>query len=640
MSVVQNTLSEIGDSVLFKMSSPIIGIDRFTGFTDEVVGETLHRTLRREFRYTLDAVNYTGWMPLDGTNVTTIQIQPNYYFQAEYRYTRTGSTSGGLIIFNWVRLDYETSVDCIKSHYFDLSIYKYFYDCMDHNDIKSWCVNVLKKLYFPGVLPISMTRGENRNRNQEDRDFIDFWSTISCYFSLVVNYARSFGKIFTDHRLLRRFLQQQDLIVGARESLEDLQYLARNTYSEFSKRGTIHISEVNENKPDGELLRLIQYDSRIDEFIFESSYYLWNLDEHSPMYKGIYPTQCFKGYSKGEIELANYPIINPTKVSLVPEGYETVMKITGVENGEVAGIGFDNPNTPTVDDIGFLFNVDARLTYELSFMVRGNARFSVRGYGYSSAITKAHPTLIVPEGIGNTAILQQRVVDNGEWYWVRVLFYSFDELSTGTPDMRQTSLGVGNNLRIPRIMVKAGFEISVDRRTLIHQNPTVSNMHIEMIAGQSRVIQLSDLNQDFNDMDGEVLYAVTINSVDPNPTGGLFLDGTEVVTPQDISLVDVVAQKLVYVDSSPDNTNIYIEIKFTPITGSPRDSLDNDYLLIKNINFKLAKREYGIGVTNGIPLVETWMVNRSGRSKGEIHSTISNSLIPYNMLNYNNLIDE
>jgi hypothetical protein len=622
------------------MKYPVIGIESITGFTDSIIGETTDRTVKREFRYTLDAVNYTEWIPLTVDNVTNIPIQSNYYFQSEFRYTRTGTDNTDLITFNWVRLDYTTTVECKSTHYFDVSIYKYFFDCFSHEKIKGWCVSVLKKLYHPGILPNLMTRGSSRNRNQEDRDFIDFWSTISCFFSLIVNHARAFSNIYDDKRLLKRYLQQQDITIQNNQELTQLQYLTRNLYREVSHRGSINIFKKSTTTPNGEFLRLIQYDDRVDEFIFESAYYIWNLDVHSPIYKGIHPEQAFKAYSRN-IDLSKYPLINSDKISIQLEGDEEVIKIQGVLDETKAGIGFVDPSNLTESEISKLFNIDPRLSYELSFMVRGNARFTVKGYGYSSALTTTHPTSISPIGYGNSAITQQKVVDNGEWYWVRVILHSFDQLATNDPEIKDTSLGVGNNLRIPRIMCKAGFEITIDRTGMINQEPTVSNVEVSIEAGQSKIITYADISADFQDIEGNNYNAIRIDDVTVSETGNLYHNGVAVsVFPHNVSIEDIINEKLVYIDNSPDVSNFDIDITFTPLDDYPGISSDEDFLLIKNINFKLLKRDYDIGVVNGIPLIETWMIDRSGKSKSDTDTFIKNTLIPYNILNYNNLINE
>lgn len=646
MSVVNNTLSEINDSIVFTMDFPVDGINSLTGFTEGVEGETVDRFFNREFRYAIDAINFTDWIDLNNTNLQSIPIETTDFFQAEFRYTRAGTDNTGLLTFNWVRLNYTTTLECRDHPYFDKSIFKYFFECPEEEDIRTWCISVLRKLYFPGIVPLTLIRNENRNLNKEDKDYIAFWKTVACLFSIIVNYGRSFEKLNTDQRLMSRYLENQDIIVSKDQTIEDLQYLMNNLYDEIRQRGTVNIAskkDISNGKyVDGELLRLIEYDDRCDELIFDITRLGWILDIHSPMYRGIAQDHAIKGYETSNVlSLSNYPLINGDKVSIIDESGEKIIKITGVADNTKAGIGFVDFANPTLNEKGFLFNIDPFLDYEISFMVRGDAPFTVGAYGYNLALVSTNPDTINPLNNTNFAIVKQKVPIEGDWFWVRVILFNNNQVSSLSSEVRNTSLGLGNNLRLPSSLCKAAFEITLDRTTGSNQDPTVSDHSIGIKAGNSRVITVDDIKQSYQDIEGDPYYAIRITGLTNFNTAELLLNGVSIQPidlPLEVTIEDIALGKLVFSEQGPLSNDYTASIVFTPLDNQPIQSTVNDILYLKNIKFKLLNRDYGICPVNGIHLAEGWLKNRSGKDNRVIDSVIRNSLIPYNVSSYNNYL--
>ena len=482
MTVLNNTLSEIGDSIIVPAGVPITGLATITGYVENVSGVTGTRFFKREFRYTLDGVNWTNYLDLTVPNLAAIPIDPTYDFLIEYKYTRDGSDTSGLLVFNSVNLT-GTYVAANCGVTFNQSVFTYFFNSCAEEDILNWSINVLEKVYRPGIVSQTLTRGENRNANQEDRDYIDFWRSITTYFSLLVNYAREFEKIPTNRQLLIAYLRGRGMFVCENTPLTDLNYLMENYWDEMRHRGTIMISKLKgevingDPKPvSGELLRLICFNIACDEFLFGISEFNrigWVVNEWSPLYQGLTDqvqfTKLFEE-QKSVIDLAQYPLLNPADVSIVNDtvpdsiitGTTGVMEIDTPAVGQKAGIGFTTP------DFDFSTNISIDLAYELSFYVKrvsGDPKISVRMYGYGVGNTPKDlrdikVSALMP--VSNDMIVEQNITTTGDWYYVRCILYPEAHVYDTTPSVTTPSMGYGNNLKSTLDVCKIIPEIVVD----------------------------------------------------------------------------------------------------------------------------------------------------------------------------------
>ena len=252
-----------------------------------------------------------------------------------------------------------------------------------------------------------MERGKS-NSNEEDRDFIDFWRAITHYFALYVCLARYFQSFWKDREVLLEYLIERGLIICADEDYVDILYLMSNFYDEIRQRGTMQvvrakgyqlpsISNNNSNSQststsqsqsgseskevNGEYLRLICYDER-DEFLFnlnKNSQVGWVVNSSSPNYKGLYGRMNLnKFYSDTLKNISSLPIINPVYCSIITDSGNKVLSISGVPNGQIAGLGAFDEN--------LLISVNANLDYEITFLVKqegissGNLSFGFLSY--------------------------------------------------------------------------------------------------------------------------------------------------------------------------------------------------------------------------------------------------------------------
>jgi len=240
MAVVDNTVSEIGDIILIKGDVPLIGLVDITGFSDTLVGVTGSRLFKKEFRHSIDGLNFSTFIELTVPNLTSISVNPLGFFFIEYRYTRIGTDTSGVLEFvdNTLTADFQ---EIVCGPNYEESIFNQFFSCFDPA-ISAWCLNVLDKLYKPGIVPRYITRGVNNNENGEDEDYIAFWKSVACFFAIIVTYARVFENFSTNSQILSEYLLQKGLFIcKGEEELIDMQFLMREYYSSIAERGTTNI---------------------------------------------------------------------------------------------------------------------------------------------------------------------------------------------------------------------------------------------------------------------------------------------------------------------------------------------------------------------------------------------------------------
>lgn len=459
MAIVDNGATEVGDEIFMEATLPITGVVSFDDWVDDTENETGSEFFEKDFAYTLDGVNWTDYMPLSTANVQAIPVQSNYDVMFRFRYTRAG-VSGSNVIVNWVKITTDDIIEKECGIAFSNSVFSYFWDCHCSNNVLSWCQNVLEKMYRPGIVPQYITRGTNNNANQEDRDYIDFWRAISCYWALLVAYAREFERFHHHQELLVKYLRQRGMFVCDNTPMEDLRYLMENFYDEMRKRGTLYVgtkkgetphkygirkfgflgpsSLASVNQVNGELLRLICYKDICDEFIFapvEFDRFGWVVDKWSPMWRGTTNSvQMNKAYEKSDAIQSrdNYPTFGPGSIFTADDGSGLVMVIDNVPAGQIAGIGTDGGEW----DEDAAINVDPNLAYEISFWMRaapptfGNQVISFGAYCFTATGTPVPLQRISDGGFPDTNMFfeEQQIIQFNEWYFVRGIIYP-----NGTP---------------------------------------------------------------------------------------------------------------------------------------------------------------------------------------------------------------
>lgn len=485
-----NQSTEFGDVLIIRANVPIIGLIALTDYLDDTTEQGNNR-FYKEFRYTIDGINYTTWQELTADNLNAVVIDSRDTFIVEYRYTHINdesasfSISGSLdLAWNSTQLDGQfLEVPCGKTY--EQSIFADFFSC-HATEVLAWCVNVTEKLYKQGIVPKFVTRGDESNINGIDRDYIDFWRAVACFFAYIVVFARQFEKFRENDQLLSQFLEQRGVFFCDDASSADKNYLVEYYFDEIRQRGTSQIYKTKDQRNsevDGELLRLLCYNKEVDEFIF--NVHLphtigWSVENSSPLYTGLSrQTGAIKGYefTKDFIDLGKYPIFGNGVIEIIEDNGDQVLSIKDVPIGEISGIGENNLNYKIV--------VDDDMSYEITFFVRQvdageNLTFGVRTYDIAS--NSISPVRIDTDTNETYFFEKIQLNKTDKYYLVRGIIYSKD---TNASDVENNlSIGQGKHLKfasgtyglIPYIAVDKDDDQSISLSQFVGWNQLNSNI--------------------------------------------------------------------------------------------------------------------------------------------------------------------
>ena len=336
MAIVGNIATEIGDVIVIEANTPVVGLIALTSFMDTVTGESGSRFFTKIFRYSLDGIHFSDWQDLTIPNLMAINIVATDTFISHYRYTRAGADPSGTLSFENITLDGD-SVATVCGDAYDNSVFSEFFDCLDVECL-NWAINVLQKLYDQGIIPKYINRNVTGGL-MEDLDFVEFWRSVTIFFSYLVCLARTFETFSQNARLAEEYLRQKDFQVCGNEILNQLLFLITNLLREKGKRGTTRMYRevvVSGEEVDGELLRLVCRDD-CTEFLLgvaKSQNIGWNLGNSSPMYKGSTPSDhLIKGYEFQEdiLDFTLYPIVGN------PVGWDVELIVNGTFDIDLSG---------------------------------------------------------------------------------------------------------------------------------------------------------------------------------------------------------------------------------------------------------------------------------------------------------------
>lgn len=465
MAIVQNKSSEIGDVILIQSNVPIIGVIALLGFMDSTVNEGAYKYFYKEFRYSLDGINFYPWVELTNPNISAISFTSTTVFTIEYRYTRIGTDPTGELEFNEVTLDSEINfTGCGRG--FINSIFSQFFSCSDVN-VLGWALNVLEKLYKKGLLPTFIERGENNNILNEDEDFLAYWYTQTHFFALFVYYARKYKEIESIPFLFKEYIRQKGLLFIPGEANQGvLEQWKQYFYAQVALRGTQGIYKYSYNSGGGELLNLIGK-KELDEFIYcltETWKTGWNLGNSSPIYKGNFQeAMMIKGYetSKDFINLFNYP--TQGGISIITDGSKEVAEI--IDSGDSVRNGL---SSVTVG--GYQIIVDPNIDYEITFdikMIGSSCSLWFDCRAFNSQNIAQGLLNIENNAIRNYFFQGETLLQPDIYYTIRGIIYNqnhpiisttFKRLNIGFPASRNLKFYLGNNTTSikPQIYLKGG----------------------------------------------------------------------------------------------------------------------------------------------------------------------------------------
>lgn len=455
--ITNNTLSEIGDTLLIYSQTVVNGNLNLVSFSDNVSGVTANRYFEKTFRYSLDGVIYSDWMSLTNLNLQKVNGTSLGISFFEFRYKRVGSDSVGILEFYNVELVGNIDIQiCINT----ITIESIFSDLYD-NDFYTAAIrnNILRKIFHHGILPRFIERGDN----VDNEDFIAYWSAVCLFISYFSSFAKGFDDIVFRSDYLSEYLKQYNVQISEKEiTYKHLFFLSSNFYDEIRKRGTqmmykkigTELLDGSTTQVDGEWLRLLcrnHYDEFLLEVI-EKKKSGFCLDESSPLYNGTYFSKQLNKTEEntdGIEDLSKYTIINGP----LSQTY-FLQKLCVSLNGN-KGFGYILENPPIGATLDELITVDDELDYEITFdYSRGggniaDAKLNVGITGFNRNGVLIPDAFLAVDGTGLTNVILSEKID--VIAKVPQIFYSFRGIIYANKTIPiadgRTNLNKGKNLK-------------------------------------------------------------------------------------------------------------------------------------------------------------------------------------------------
>ena len=287
---MDNRIYNVGDILVITVKPKQKGTAIIASFEDSFIGLAEEKKIHRDYRIIEDDMFYTDWVELTNDTINGKELKQNNYIQV--RYTRYGTDLSGYIEFQNIVFNGDFNPEVINSPILDNSI---FANIAWSEETEALAKNLFKKLYYRGILPMYILRGDNRSVD-EDKDFINLFYSVAKYFAIIIRFFKRFEKFYDDEELMLEWLRQNEIQFDESTiKLTQLQFLARHLYDEIRKRGTTMIFKrqgdvVNDKEIeiDGEFIRLIR-SKRSDELLYENMPFKklgWCLGNSSPLYRG------------------------------------------------------------------------------------------------------------------------------------------------------------------------------------------------------------------------------------------------------------------------------------------------------------------------------------------------------------------
>ena len=439
MAIVENRSTEIGDVILIRAEAAVVGLIALSSFVDDTGGEQTNRTFRKEFRYSLDGVNFSLWEDLTLSNIQAVQVTSTDTFFIEYRYTRQGSNSTGELQFNSVQMT-GSFVDRSCGVAYNNSVFGKYFSC-NSVCVLNWAINVLQKLYDRGIVPNYLTRNET-NSLEDDRDYLQFWRSIAVFFAYLVCLGRTFENFDSNLEIATEYVLQKGFYLCGDEDLVDVLAIINNLLRERANRGTVDMYNA-QGDVEGELLRLFCWTEH--EFfnlgVSQPEFVGWNLNNSSPMYRSTtkrLDLNVSYEFTEDFENLSLYPLINDPNVSIITDSSRNVLRINSVPIGSVSGIG--------LTDLTKSIIVDPSLNYEITFEVRVQSTDNLLSFGCFGFDIGGNsvPFINTSNNLNsNFFFVRESLNQSGRYYFIRGILYS--EQGTAGPD--SLNIGFGNNLR-------------------------------------------------------------------------------------------------------------------------------------------------------------------------------------------------
>ena len=464
--MANNKLSNIGDSIIVNVRPRVNGRVSLIDYVDVLIGVTSNRSVVREFRITTDEIFNSDWELLTSDNLSAHVDIVTYEYLIQVRYTRTGTTVAGEIEF--VSINFSGGFEPIE--FIAPTIFSsIFKDIINKKSVYDLERNLFKKLYFRGILPKYIERGDNIDK-VEDKDFIALFSTIAKFFAMMIHFFKRFDNFNNDFELMREHVRQSGLYFDeSKITLLELQYLSEHIYDEIRKRGTDMIfkrsgdvlRDGSEVPIDGEFIRLLRIKT-YDEFIYEvvpTEKSGWCLGVSSPNWKGTNETlklnktkestQDFQSldnfvhyqYAYGTMSLQDVIERRVAELRLQGDGMVGFGRIDESEESE---------NLYVVDS-----HIDYEITFDLKMDLSNSAAKLLFGVeGFDALKNKLPDSFVSSDGHSIKELFFDQSTSyfrDDVWYHVRGIIHAYSSINTEEVPL---NIGIGNNLYFNNRFVK------------------------------------------------------------------------------------------------------------------------------------------------------------------------------------------
>lgn len=459
-----NKIHNIGDSIVINVKPKQKGTAIIDSYIDELVNVTENRGVCREYRIIEDELFYTDWHPLTVESIREKKLKQNDSIQI--RYTRIGKDDTGFIEFKSIEFSGDFVPEIINSPILNSSM---FANIAWTDETEQLTKNLFKKLYFRGIIPTYVLRGDNIDV-VEDEDYITLFYTIAKFYAIILRFFQRFETFFDDEELMREWIRQNGIYFDESNiTLEQLQYIAHHLYNEIRNRGTKMIfnrqGDVvngNTNELNGEFIRLIRGTNK-DELLYEyvSSHRLgWCLQKSSPLYRGTLLSEDINKTPERTRDfqsVSNFQhfVLPNAQLSLVSDGDRKALQLKTMGNS-ACGLGrYTDEN-----EIDQFYTVDPNMDYEITFM------FKPVSIGLNSTLHFGIDLLTSDENKLNDATITTDYSDitdmffsnlslthfqEQKWYFVRGIIHAYNSRIT---EKMKLNIGFGTQLTFNNKFVK------------------------------------------------------------------------------------------------------------------------------------------------------------------------------------------
>lgn len=493
---MDNKIYNIGDSIVIEVKPKQKGTAIIENYIDELINVTENRTVYREYRIVEDELFYADWRPLTSESIKGVRIKQNNSIQI--RYTRTGKDSSSFIEFKSIEFGGDFEPEVINSPILNGSM---FANIAWTDETEKLAKNLFKKLYFRGIIPTYILRGDNIDA-VEDEDCITLFYTIAKFYAIILRFFQRFENFFEDEELMLEWIRQNGIYFDESSiTLEQLQYLASHLYNEIRNRGTKMIFNrqgdvVNDkiNGLDGEFIRLIRGTSK-DELLYEnikSNHLGWCLQQSSPLYRGtlfsddINKTKERTKDFQNKDNFQNFALRNGA-VTIIPDEDKKVLQLKTSGNS-ACGLGRYTED----DEVNNIYVIDPNLDYEITFMFKPiyigkNAKFNFGVELFNGNKEKIEDATITTDNSLVTDMFFSKLplsnFQERKWYFVRGIVHAY---SSDVIENVKLNIGFGNQLtfnnRFVKFMIPKIFITSDNSTTVYIWNykirPLVRGTHI------------------------------------------------------------------------------------------------------------------------------------------------------------------